>query len=110
MSKFVNKILLEGIQFSKENSLSGTVDRISFDDKGYLDYQEDNGTMYLIYIETKPEFRNQQVATTLIDKLFSLASSNGCLIDISSFLEDGQKYLPGVLDKMKMKYPDVEML
>lgn len=110
MSLFVKKILKESVTQEIYQGIEGDISRLNYEGKGFLDYQEEEGMFLLIKVETNPNFRNQGIASKLLDDFFSLVDSNDGIISLTTFLEDGEKYLTKVIEKLKIKYPKLEFL
>lgn len=103
------KSLLEDIKIKQKSGLSGTIIQLLYNDgQGYLDYQEENNQFYLIMIEVKPDFRNKGIATKLLDKFFWIVNKSKGYVDISSYMEDGEKYLKPLMNRFKKKYKNIE--
>ena len=83
------------------------VTRLYIEDKGHLDFQEEEGIAFLIIVEVEPEYRNQGIATELLKAFLEYVNSEELAVDISGFLEDGEKYLQPLIKKLKPSYPNI---
>lgn len=77
---------------------------------GHLDFSEDDGVYLLDMVEVEPSARNKGIATVLLEDFFSLvAQANGSMM-LTTFLEDGEKYLKNVIEQLKKKYSQISYL
>lgn len=68
-------------------------------------YEKDK--YWLKHISVDPKFKNQGIATKLIDAMFKKAEKEKMGIQRSSPSEEGKKYLTDLMNRMKQKYPHV---
>jgi len=85
----------------------GDLHRLHYQDKGYLDYQEEDGLYFLIKVTVLPEHRRQGIATKLLRKFLDMVRENEGAVDISGYTEMGEKYLKHVVTRLKDEYSDL---
>ena len=109
---YLEKIEKDKIRLKKTNGADGQINRLYYDndEKGYLDFDQDDDTYFLIIVEVKPEYKNLGIATMLLTKFFEIVSENNGALDMSGFLEDGEKYLKSITEKLKNKYHNIVYL
>ena len=89
----------------------GLVHRVYIDDTySYLDYSEDDGAFFLIKVEVEESRRHQGIATKLLEMFFKIVNNKNGVLDISTYLPDGEKYLRHVIERLKPKYPNIEFM
>lgn len=100
----------QGIKTEKRKSMGGDNEyRITYNgDQGYLDYGEENGAYWLEMVEVNPEHRKKGIATKLLDHFFSIVNGEQGYLDMTEFLEDGEKYLKNIIESLKAKYKNIE--
>jgi GNAT superfamily N-acetyltransferase len=101
-------IFEDTVKRSEYTSRSGDpVVRLTLDG-GYLDYSEDDGVYWLQMVEVEPSKRNKGVATSLVKAFLDIVNTNSGYLDATEYLDDGEKYLKHVIDRLKPNYPKIE--
>jgi len=103
----------EAIPKSKIEFISSTgskkvaVIKVIKNDKGYLQYDVEDGVFFLVIVETYPEYRNQGVATDLLNQFLQIVDDAKGYLDMSGFLPLGEQYLRSTINKLKSKYVNI---
>lgn len=66
--------------------------------------------IWLKHVSIDPNYRNQKIATKLYDMLFSYLEQSGHNLVRSSPSDLGKLYIPSIIQKMKQKYPNVNVI
>lgn len=92
-------------KLTKEKNAAGDlIYKLNYNNIGYLEFQIEDNIIFLIYVEVDPEYRNEGIATYLLEYFFKLISKKEYILDISQYLDDGEKYLKNIIQNLINKY------
>lgn len=70
----------------------------------WIDYEESNTGLWILYVNTEKEFRKQGRATYLMKALKKYADKHGKAVIHGNFTEDGEMYLKPLVKKLWPNY------
>lgn len=99
--------LFETIQVSSYDNKGEKVHRFKTPG-GFLDYSLDDGIYLLLMVEVEEHARNRGIATMLLEKFFEMVDKRGGTMMLTEFLEDGERYLKGVVERLKSRFKNIK--
>lgn len=94
---------------SNDKNKDATEYKIKHKSGAYLNFGETNeGAIFFEYVEVPEEYKNQDIATQLITRLFDYADKKKAYLDMTGFLDEGKKYLTNVIAQLQKQYTNIE--
>ena len=75
-----------------------------------LNPYQDRLTYWINYCSVREDYRNMGVASALLDQTFDLTVREGFILELSRYSKMGKQYLPNLIERLIVKYPDVELI